>query len=133
MARKFSELYNKMPAASRQRVEERVQEFHQTMALDEVRRARKLTQVELARKLKVDQGAVSKIEKRADMYVSTLRSHVEAMGGTLQLRAVFPDAALDVSLKGQRTATAKARPAGTKTHVSPAAKKARVSARVRTV
>jgi ribosome-binding protein aMBF1 (putative translation factor) len=103
MARNFKELYDKMPKASRERVEERVKEFHHAMALDDIRRARKLTQVEVAEKLGVDQGAVSKIEKRSDVYVSTLRKQIEAMGGSLELRAVFPDAALDVRLGATRT------------------------------
>src|SRR5260370_32752323 len=91
MARNFKELYDKMPRASRERVEERVKEFHHALALDDIRRARKLTQVEVAAKLGVDQGAVSKIEKRSDVYVSTLRQQIETIGGSLELRAVVPD------------------------------------------
>ena len=52
-------------------------------ALDELRRALDLTQEELARRLKVRQPALAKIESRADMYVGTLKSVIEAMGGTL--------------------------------------------------
>ncbi len=94
MARKFSSLYEKMPADARQRVEKRV--HAESMALNGLRRARELTQVAVAERLGVDQGAVSKIEKRADMYVSTLRGYIEAVGGHLELRAVFPDATVDV-------------------------------------
>jgi len=61
------------------------------MPLDELRDARRLTQVQLAQVLRVSQGAVSKVERRNDMFVSTLRSYVRAIGGDLQLRAVFPD------------------------------------------
>jgi len=60
--------------------------------LGEVRRARTLTQVELARKLGLAQATVSKVEGQADLYLSTLRRYIEAMGGHLELRAVFPDA-----------------------------------------
>lgn len=49
-----------------------------------------LTQTRLAELLKINQGAISKLEKRSDMYLSTLRSYVEAMGGHLDVRAVFP-------------------------------------------
>jgi len=51
-----------------------------------------LTQVELARKLGLAQATVSKVEGQADLYLSTLRRYIEAMGGYLELRAVFPDA-----------------------------------------
>jgi DNA-binding XRE family transcriptional regulator len=101
MARKFKELYDKLPAASRARVEDRVKEYKAEMALEELRRVRKLTQVDLARNLGIAQGAVSKIEKRQDMHVGTLRKHIEAMGGFLQLRAVFPDGEVPVRLRGE--------------------------------
>jgi len=91
MARKFQELYDKIPAERRMKIEERVQETLREMPLNELRNARQMTQVNLAQILEVQQGEISKIEKRTDMYISTLRSYVEAMGGTLELRAVFPD------------------------------------------
>ncbi len=91
MARKFSELYEKMSPESRARVEERVKATLAAMPLEELREARELTQTQLAQILQVSQGAVSKVERRADMYISTLRSYVSAMGGDLQIRAVFPD------------------------------------------
>jgi transcriptional regulator with XRE-family HTH domain len=62
------------------------------MALAELRQARKRSQEELARLLKVNQPAVAKLEKRADMYVSNLRRYVEALGGKLEIVARFPDA-----------------------------------------
>jgi transcriptional regulator with XRE-family HTH domain len=61
------------------------------MTLRELRRARKLTQVRMARKLGIGQDGVSKLEKRADLMISTLRKTVEAMGGSLSLVAEFPD------------------------------------------
>ncbi|HEX9870197.1 MAG TPA: XRE family transcriptional regulator, partial [Candidatus Tectomicrobia bacterium] len=63
----------------------------QEMALDELRAARALTQEHLSTILGVKQAAISKLERRADMYVSTLRHFIEAMGGQLEIRAVFPD------------------------------------------
>ena len=56
-----------------------------------LREARFLTQTQLAEILHVSQGAVSKVGRRADMYISTLRSYVRAMGGDVQIRAVFPE------------------------------------------
>ncbi len=61
------------------------------MTLRELRRARKLSQVRVARKLGIGQEGVSKIEKRVDLMISTLRKTVEAMGGSLSLVAEFPD------------------------------------------
>ncbi|WP_237703834.1 XRE family transcriptional regulator [Rhodospirillum rubrum] len=61
------------------------------MDLAEVRRAMKLSQEEIGQTLQINQGSVAKIEKRADMYVSTLRRFIEAMGGELEIIARFPD------------------------------------------
>jgi DNA-binding XRE family transcriptional regulator len=61
------------------------------MTLQELRRARKLTQVRMAKELGIGQDGVSKLEKRADLMISTLRKTVEAMGGSLSLVAQFPD------------------------------------------
>lgn len=61
------------------------------MPLDELRDAKRLTQVQLAQLLQISQGAVSKVERRSDMFVSTLRSYVRAIGGVLEIRAVFPE------------------------------------------
>jgi len=70
----------------------RVKEAAGVMTLYQLREARSLTQVNLAKVLNVNQGAVSRMEKRTDMYVSTLRNFIQAMGGQLQVKAVFPKA-----------------------------------------
>lgn len=59
--------------------------------LTELRRARSLTQAQLARSLGVSQAQVSRIEHQADLYLSTLRSYLQAMDGELELIATFPD------------------------------------------
>ena len=61
------------------------------MQLDALRDKRQLTQVQMAQLLKISQGAVSKVERRTDMFVSTLRNYVRAIGGDLEIRAVFPE------------------------------------------
>lgn len=61
------------------------------MPLDALRDARQLTQMQMAQLLKISQGAVSKVERRTDMFVSTLRNYVRAIGGDLEIRAVFPE------------------------------------------
>jgi hypothetical protein len=62
-----------------------------------IRAARALTQEHLSTLLGIQQSAVSKLERRADMYVSTLRHFIEAMGGQLEIRAVFPDGAVRIT------------------------------------
>lgn len=76
----------------RKKVEARAaQLIAEEMTLQELRQARKLTQVRMARALGIGQDGVSKLEKRADLMISTLRKTVEAMGGSLSLVAEFPD------------------------------------------
>jgi transcriptional regulator with XRE-family HTH domain len=59
--------------------------------LAQIRQARKLSQAEIGRALHIGQASVAKIEKRTDMYVSTLRRFIEATGGELEIVARFPD------------------------------------------
>jgi transcriptional regulator with XRE-family HTH domain len=61
------------------------------MALHEIRNAREMTQGALAAELSLAQPAVSKLERRTDMYISTLRRYIEAMGGELEIIAHFPE------------------------------------------
>src|SRR3954466_992158 len=71
--------------------EQRVPSSVAAMPLDALRDAKQLTQVQIAQLLKISQGAVSKVERRSDMFVSTLRNYVRAIGGDLEIRAVFPE------------------------------------------
>ncbi|MBV9303584.1 MAG: XRE family transcriptional regulator [Acidobacteriaceae bacterium] len=89
--RKFRELIDAMPANRQQKIAQRVRETIAAMPLDELRKARQMTQAKLAQSLGVNQGEVSKIEHRTDLYLSTLSEYVEALGGRLEIRAVFPD------------------------------------------
>ena len=91
MAQKWKEVRGTFTSEQEAQVRRYVKDAERAMKLNQLREARSLTQTNLAEKLQVNQGAVSKIEKRADMYVSTLRNYVEAMGGRLEIRAVFPD------------------------------------------
>lgn len=91
MAKKFRELLDKMPAESRERIQERAASLLAEMPLAKLREARQMTQVDLGEELSVGQAAVSRIESRADAYVSTLRRYVEAMGGALVIVARFPE------------------------------------------
>jgi len=91
--KKFSELREKMSPAAKQRSDQEFRRMVEEMPLNKLRNARNLTQQSLARALNVNQSEISKIENRADVYVSTLASYVEAMGGKLEIRAVFRDGA----------------------------------------
>ena len=78
----------------RKKVEARAADLMaEEMTLRELRHARKLTQVRIAKKLGITQDSVSRLEKRSNLLLSTLRKTVEAMGGTLSLVAEFPDRA----------------------------------------
>lgn len=87
----LDEILSEMPAESRVRIDRRVQEIREELNLRELRRLRRLTQARLSKKLKIGQEGVSRMEKRSDLYLSTLRSYVEAVGGELTLVARFPD------------------------------------------
>jgi DNA-binding XRE family transcriptional regulator len=91
VARKFSELRAKMSPAARAESEREFRRMVEEMPLRQLRAARELTQENLASVLHVRQSEVSKIERRTDMYLSTLASYVKAMGGILEVRAAFPN------------------------------------------
>jgi len=95
MARKFSELTKDMPTERRNKIARRTKELEQedlrVHRLQEIRQALTITQVELAAQLKINQSAVSKLESQTDMYVSTLRRIITALGGELHIKASFPD------------------------------------------
>jgi len=78
---------------SRARINQLVEEMRAELNLRELRRLRKLTQARLSKKLKIGQEGVSRIEKRTDMYLSTLREYVEGVGGKLSLVVEFPNQA----------------------------------------
>jgi predicted transcriptional regulator len=76
---------------ARARVAARTKRLLDEIPLQELRRARELSQITLASAMGVAQSEVSKIEHRTDLYVSTLRNYIEAMGGSLEIVARFPD------------------------------------------
>lgn len=96
MVKKFSDLRAKMSPEAQARSAARAEATLVEMQLQELRKSRDVTQVDLAKLMKVEQAAVSKLERREDMYVSTLRDYVRALGGELKLVASFPDAEIQV-------------------------------------
>ena len=80
-----------MSPEARTKAEERTRQLIREMPLQELRQARKLSQEQMAKNLHTKQSNVSRIEKRTDMYISTLRGVIKAMGGDLEIVARFPD------------------------------------------
>ncbi len=94
MAVSVDDKIRKLSTAQRKKVEARgVELIVEEMTLRELRKARKLTQVRMAKRLGITQDGVSRLEKRSNLLLSTLRETVEAMGGNLSLVAEFPDRA----------------------------------------
>lgn len=92
MALNVNEWIERMEPERRRQVEERAAELiAEEMTLRELRKARRLTQARVAVELGITQDGVSRLEKRSDLLLSTLRKTVKAMGGNLSLVARFPD------------------------------------------
>jgi DNA-binding XRE family transcriptional regulator len=97
MAKRFKDLRARMPVEGQARAHARARQMLAELPLQELRQARQMSQEKLADILGGKQASVSKLEHRTDMYVSTLRSYIEAMGGELEIVARFPDG--DVRIK----------------------------------
>ena len=97
MAKSFKQLESRMSPAARERSEAKARKMVREMPLNEIRAARELTQEHLAKLLQVKQASISKMERRADMYISTLRDFVRAMGGDLEITARFPDGEIRIN------------------------------------
>jgi transcriptional regulator with XRE-family HTH domain len=97
MAKNFKLLQEKMPPEARDRAQAKAERMIGEMALDELRAALDLTQEQLADVLGVKQAAISKVERRSDMFISTLRKIIEAMGGELEIRAILPDGVVRIN------------------------------------
>jgi len=96
MAKNFKELQAKMPREARVRSEEAAKKMISEMGLAELREAMDLTQESLADTLHVKQASISKMERRSDMYISTLSKIIEAMGGELQIIANMPNGRVQI-------------------------------------
>jgi DNA-binding XRE family transcriptional regulator len=88
MAKKLDDLIASLPKDRQARVQTRVMEL---TTLKDLRLAAQQTQVQMAAALGVRQDTISRLEKRSDMLLSTMRQYVESMGGQLELVAKFPD------------------------------------------
>ena len=97
MAKKFRNLIDKMPEERRERIEAHARQLAAEMPLQELRKALQLTQQQVAAMLSMNQAAVSKMEGQTDMYVSTLRRFITAMGGDLRIVAHFPQGDVEIN------------------------------------
>ena len=101
MAKKWRDLKATLPPEVIEGARRQTEAMLAAIELDELRRNRRLTQEQLAERLGIRQSNVSKLERRADMHVSTLRDVVEAMGGELRVTACFSDAEFELDFIGR--------------------------------
>ena len=98
MTIEFDDFMAKLPQKRRQAVKKRAAELiAEEATLRQLREAQERSQEELAKKLHINQAGVSKLERRTDMYLSTLRGFIEAMGGKLEIIARFPNQAVRIT------------------------------------
>ena len=97
MAKPFKLLREKMSLEAQRRSAAKTRKMLEEMPLQELRQARALSQEQIAKTLSIRQASVSKLERRTDMYISTLRSYIKAMGGNLEIVAQFPEGEVKIA------------------------------------
>lgn len=102
--RPFSELTRSFTPERRVRAAAKAAALREEMTLEELRKARALSQGQVAEALGVGQPAVAKLEKRADVHVGNLRRYVEALGGSLEITAKFPERSVIIGNLGESAA-----------------------------
>ena len=97
MTKSFRNLRHKMSTKAQQLAQKKTQKMLKDMALKELRQARQLSQEKMAELLATKQANISRIERRTDMYISTLRNYVKAMGGELDIIVRFPEGTVHIN------------------------------------
>jgi ribosome-binding protein aMBF1 (putative translation factor) len=97
MSKPFNNLRKKMSPAAQKEAASKTRKMLNEMPLQELRQAHQMSQERLAELLSTKQANISRIERRTDMYISTLRSYIEAMGGELDIVARFPDGEVHIN------------------------------------
>ncbi len=98
MAIRLDDFVARLPKKEQRAIRKRTAELiAEEATLRQLREARERSQVEVAKQLHIKQAAVSKLERRTDMYLSTLRGFIEAMGGKLEIVAHFPDQSVRIT------------------------------------
>lgn len=101
MSKPFHFLHKKMSIKAREAAKKKTLSMLAEMPLQELRQARQMSQKRLAEILSTKQANISRIEHRTDMYISTLRNYIEAMGGELDIIARFPDGEIHINQFGE--------------------------------
>jgi transcriptional regulator with XRE-family HTH domain len=107
MATNWNELKHKSSPEVRAALKQEAHAELERIGFGKLRQARQKTQVAIAERLNIAQGAVSRMERQSDFLLSTLREYVGALGGKLELRVVFPDANFELDTLAPETATRK--------------------------
>ncbi len=97
MSKPFNTLLEKLPSMRRKKIAAQTSRLKQEMALCELRQALDLTQTQLAESLNMKQAAISKFERQSDIYISTLRNILTAMGADLKIIASFPEGDVQIN------------------------------------
>ncbi|GGF91349.1 MULTISPECIES: XRE family transcriptional regulator [Cysteiniphilum] len=97
MAKTFNNLRNKMSDDAQKKATDQAQKLMAEMPLNELRAAKQLSQETIARILNKKQANISRLEKNTDMYISTIKHYIEAMGGTLEINAIFPEGKVKIN------------------------------------
>ena len=97
MTNSFNTLRNKMSITAQKKVMKKTAQLIAAMPLQELRKTRQISQERLATTLTTKQANISRIERRTDMCVSTLRNYIHAMGGELKIIAHFPDGDIQIN------------------------------------
>jgi transcriptional regulator with XRE-family HTH domain len=97
MSKPFNTLRKKMSPSAQKAATEKTKQMLKEMPLQELRQAHQMSQERMAELLDTKQANVSRIERRTDMYISTLRSYIQAMGGELDIVARFPDGEVHIN------------------------------------
>ena len=97
MSKPFSALRNKMSPSGQKEAAEKTKTMLKEMPLQELRQAHHMSQERLAETLSTKQANISRMERRTDMYISTLRSYIQAMGGELDIIARFPEGEVHIN------------------------------------
>jgi hypothetical protein len=100
MATTWKQIKHKFSEEEHQAIKRQAHEDLERIGFGKLRQARQQTQVALAKQLDIPQGAVSRLERRTDLLLSTLRHYVEGLGGQLELRVVFPDGVFQIDSFG---------------------------------
>jgi hypothetical protein len=124
MSTKWNDLKHKSTPEVRANLQREAHAELDRIGFHKLRQARQQTQVAVAERLKVGQGAVSRMEKQSDFLLSTLREYVGALGGQLELRVMFPDADFVIETLAP-AASAKKRPARAQVTTAKTAAKGR--------